>query len=356
MDYIGSHESVNWLFVLVTLSIIQWVLTIIFVSKNYNILGRTIEVEELKSYKNKVSFSNDYYYMYWNIVPIVLYAFFYYIDTSWNTYLTQIIMIGGDKIKEFYIMCFIEFPIQNISYKWIDTIILIIIVSIAYYATFETQIKKQIQYITKTDKVYWWDIRIVQEIFWIRFIFLFFNLILIGFITYLITKTIIFIFLILSSNNIIFNINPFHPDLFGGLRVIMEIFSIILTMYLLSVMLGVIGLLTHKGLDGRFQFIGDLLNIAYLFFGVTLMIVFVYYMDNILMSVNIESYLSPSTFSKFNIDTNMSYLSISEKAEALNNYYKNLLQFNRFPVDLTLFINPAFTLVIPLSISYIIYN
>lgn len=167
LHYLGSNESINWLFILACLSIIQWLLTIILVSKNYNILGRTIESKELQHYKSKISFTHDYFYIYWNIYPILFYSFFYYIDTSWSTYLNQIIMIGGDDVKQVYANFFKVFPYYEIDYKWIDTLILFIIIFFAYLATFGTQIKKQIQFIDQVDKVYWWDIRIIKELYWI---------------------------------------------------------------------------------------------------------------------------------------------------------------------------------------------
>ena len=84
-------------------------------------------------------------------------------------------------------------------HQGIDLLVLLIMTFIAYSATFGTQLKKQIEFIQSTDKVYWWDIRISKEIFWIRFIFLFTNLILVGFTVYLLTKVTFFVMTRLSS-------------------------------------------------------------------------------------------------------------------------------------------------------------
>lgn len=355
LHYIGSNESINWLFILCCLAVIQWVITIIYVSKNYNILGRSIEVKELNHYRDKISFTHDYYYIYWNIYPILFYAFFYYIDTSWNAYFNQIVMIGGYQVKDLYDNFFIELPLgSGISYKFIDTLILIIMISFAYMATFGTQIKKQKQFMDETNKVYWWDIRIVKELYWIRFIFLFFNMVLVGFVAYITTKVALFVLALLSMGDIIFNINPFHPDLFGGLRVLMEISSIILAIYLLRAMLGIVGFLDHRGVDDTFQFIGDLYHSVYFALGIGFIMTFVYQIDNILESVNIKEYLSPEKFKDFNMDINMSTSEIADKAGNMANYYANLLQFNKFPVDLSLFTSSIFTFILPLSLWFIV--
>ena len=70
MHYLGSNETINWLFLLACLSIIQWIITLIYVSKNYSILGREItnNAFNIKSkynvidYKKKVSFTKDYFF------------------------------------------------------------------------------------------------------------------------------------------------------------------------------------------------------------------------------------------------------------------------------------------------------
>ena len=361
MDYIGSHESVNWLFVLALLSILQWILTIIFVSKKYHLMGKEISNNAFPSsklYKEKIPFMHDYFYIYWNIYPIIFYAFFYYVDTSWDTYLKQIIMIGGDNVKILYDSFFVEFSFSKeritISNKWVDLLVLIIVATLAFFSTFRTQIKKQILFLNQTDKLYWWDIRISKELYWIRFIFLFFNMVLVGFIAYLMTKVAIFVLALLSMGTTIFNINPFHPDLFGGLRVLMEISSVILAIYLLRAMLGIVGLLDHRGVKDTFQFIGDLYHAAYFFLGIGFIVTFVYKVDNILSSVNLKDYLSSERFSTFNIETHMSNVEIANKASSIADYYDNLLQFNKFPIDLSLFASSIFTFALPLSVWFFI--
>ena len=331
----------------------QWILTIIFVSKKYNILGRSIKLEELNHYKNKISFKHDYFYIYWNIYPIIFYAFFYYIDTSWHTYLNQIIMIGGHEVSIIYEKYFLKVPLLDISYKAPDTIVLIIIIIFAYFATFGTQIKKQVQFIKNTDRLYWWDIRIDKHLYWIRFIFLFFNMILVGFIAYITTKIALFILTLLSVKGL-FSINPFHPDLFGGLKVLMEVSAIILAIYLLRAMLGIVGYLDHRGFKDKYQFIGDVYHMAYFIFGILFIIFFIYKMDNILSSIDMKEYLSPERYKMFSIDIYAENTLLANKIGNLTNYYSNLLQFNKFPIDLALFTSSLFTFILPLSLWFIV--
>jgi len=377
MHYIGSHQTINWLFILACLSIIQWIITLIYVSKKYNILGREITNNafsirgefDIKDYpkENRISFTHDYFYIYWNIYPIIFYIFFYYLDTSWNSYLNQIIMIGGDKAQEVYNFWFKQIPIfsTEISYQYIDMIVLFISIFIAYKATFGTQIKKQIQFINETNKLYWWDIRISKELYWIRFIFLFFNMILVAFIAYLGLKVVLFVTSILSLDTL--TINPFHPDNFGGLRVLMEISSIILAIYLLRATMGIIGFLDHRGVDDKFQFIGDFYHTSYFFFGIGFIFFFIYKIDFILGHIDISKLLSHVVYKTYNVcqDLNLTEIKnvictepnstkLAQIGGDLNNYYQNLLQFNKFPIDLSLFMSSIFTFIFPLAIWFII--
>lgn len=179
-------------------------------------------------------------------------------------------------------------------------------------------------------------------------------MILVGFVAYLTTKVALFTLALLSVGNSIFNINPFHPDLFGGLKVLMEISSIILAIYLLRAMLGIVGFLDHRGIKDKFQFIGDMYHTAYFFFGIAFIVTFVYKVDDILGNVNIKEYLSPQKLQSFNIDESMSSSLIATKAGDMANYYSNLLQFNKFPIDLTLFTSSIFTFILPLSLWFIV--
>ena len=375
MHYLGSNETINWLFLLACLSIIQWIITLIYVSKNYSILGREItnNAFNIKSkynvidYKKKVSFTKDYFYIYWNIYPIIFYGFFYYLDTSWSSYLNQIIMIGGEEAREVYNSWFkiFDFFGMKINYDYIDIIVLSIATLFAYMAIFGTQIKKQKQFIEETDKLYWWDIRISKEIYWTRFIFLFFNMILVAFIAYLGLKVVLFITFILSIDSL--TINPFHPDTFGGLKVLMEISSVILAIYLLRAMMGIVGFLDHRGVNDKFQFIGDVYHTSYFFFGISFIIFFIYKIDTILGSIDISKLLGHEMYKAYNIcaDLNITTMKniicqesnrtqIAQLGGDISNYYTNLLQFNKFPIDLALFSSSIFTFIFPLSLWFII--
>lgn len=356
MNYIGSGESINWLFILCCLSILQWLLTIIYVSKNYHILGREITLEKLRGYDKKISFTHDYFYLYWNIYPIIFYMLFYYLDTSWNTYLNQIIMIGGDKVQSVYNSWFISTELfsTTVQYLWIDTLVLVIIIIIAYKATFSSQITKQITFLKNKEKLYWWDIRIVKEIFWIRFIFLFFNMILVGFTAYLITKVAFFIMAILALENTL-SINPFHPDLFGGLKILMEISSIILAIYFLRAMMGIVGFLDHRGLNDKFQTLGDYYHTSYFFLGIGFILFFIYKVNYLLETVDISTLLSNNIYQTYYIACDEKNISkVTQTVGNMSNYYSNLLQYNKFPIDLSLFTSSIFTFILPLSLWFIV--
>ena len=375
MNYIGSKESINWLFILACISALQWIVTIYYLYKKYPIIGTQIDnnafniksENRVKDYINKIPFSKDYFYIYWNIYPIVFYAFFYYLDTSWDNYLNRIIMIGGDKAKEIYNSWFVTFDFFNLSidYKYIDLIVIIVSLFFAYIATFGTQIKKQKQFIENREKLYWWDIRISKKIYWTRFIFLFFNIILVAFIAYLGLKVVLFIANILSADTL--TINPFHPDSFGGLKVLMEIASVVLAIYLLRAVMGIVGLLDHKGVKDRLQLLGDLYHTSYLFFGIGFIVFFIYKIDNILGKIDISNLLNHQIYKTFSVCSDMNLTKLEKitcqnisKDKAIqigsdmSNYYSNLLNFNKFPIDLALFTSSIFAFVLPLSLWFAI--
>ena len=375
MHYLGSYEIINWLFILACLSILQWIITLFYVSKNYSILGREITNNafkvkgeyDVKDYDKKISFTKDYFYIYWNIYPIIFYVFFYYLDTSWSTYLNQIIMIGGEEAQEIYNSWFKIFNFfgTKINYTYIDSTFLLGAIIVSFMATFGTQIKKQKQFIEERDKLYWWDIRISKEIYWTRFIFLFFNMILVAFIAYLGLKVVLFITNILTIDSL--TINPFHPDTFGGLKVLMEISSIILAIYLLRAMMGIVGFLDHRGVNDKFQLVGDIYHTSYFFFGIGFIIFFIYKIDTILGSVNISKLLEHKIYKTYNIcaDVNLTTMKnivcqeinstkIAQISGDMVNYYGNLLQFNKFPIDLALFSSSIFTFIFPLALWFII--
>ncbi|HIP62158.1 MAG TPA: hypothetical protein EYG98_06340, partial [Sulfurovum sp.] len=134
----------------------------------------------------------------------------------------------------------------------------------------------------------------------------------------------------------------------------MEISSVILAIYLLRAMLGIVGLLDHRGVKDTFQFIGDLYHAIYFFLGIGFIVTFVYKVDNILSSINLKDYLSSERFSTFSIETHMSNIEIANKASSIADYYDNLLQFNKFPIDLSLFASSIFTFALPLSVWFFI--
>jgi len=113
LDYLGSNLSINWLFILAVLSFLQWVFIGCYVLKNYDILGNKISnnaFDGIEKYKDnskvRIPFIKDYFFIYWNIYPLIFYGFFYYLSTSWKTYLNEISMLAGDNVKELYVLMF----------------------------------------------------------------------------------------------------------------------------------------------------------------------------------------------------------------------------------------------------------
>jgi len=356
MDYLGSNLYINWLFMLAVLSFLQWIFIGYYVLRNYNILGNKISnnaFDGIEKYKDnskvRIPFIKDYFFIYWNIYPLIFYGFFYYLDVSWNNFLTQIIMIEGKYAQNLY-----NYFFKNDYVKFLDLFVLIIAIILAYIGTFGTQIKKQTRFINEKDKIYWWDVRINKKIYWIRFIFLFLNIIFIAFMTYLTTKVIIFVTLVLYSKNII--INPFNPDGFGGLRVFIEISSIILSIYLLRATMGVVGLLDHKEIKCKTQFYGDLYHILYFFLGVGYIIAFMQRIHYWLSTVNLKKYLSHDIYLYFTNQINLTDISNMIKSSGdIANYYNKLINFNKFPADLSIFTGALFTFVLPLSLWFLIH-
>ena len=160
--------------------------------------------------------------------------------------------------------------------------------------------------------------------------------------------------LVLYKSNL--TINPFNPDNFGGLRVFIEIASVILSIYLLRATMGVVGLLDHKGVKDKTQYIGDLYHTLYFFLGIGFIIAFMQKIHYWLSTVNLEKYLSYNIYLDFTnqiktVDINSTVKLSSDIA----NYYDKLLNFNKFPADLSIFTGALFTFVLPISLWFLIH-
>ncbi len=353
LNYIGS-KYFDWLYILFVLSILQWFITIFFVFKNRNILFD--DIEGFQDIKIKISFIKDYFYQFWNIYPIVFYLFFYYIQTMWNTWMVHIMMItnSSSNIIKSYEILFGEKGLK------VDIFLLSILVIGSFYSAFFVQKNKQDIFIKSTKIIYWWDIRINKYIYWVRAIFLFLNLILISYLTLIVTKIAIFILSILFLENL--NIFPFHPDGYAGLKVLMEISSVIISIYLLRSSMGIIGYMDHKG-QGIAHKITDIYNISYLPLGIIFLIILInkvkdllfyayekYNLKNLLSSDNYQNWIN-----KFQNDVNNTSEildSLDKYSSSIQNYY-SVLNFNKFPIDLTLFVNSIFTWILPISFWFL---
>lgn len=347
MPYLGAEQSLNWLFLFFLFSVLQWILIGLYVHKYSNNFFADIKGFQVSE---KIPFIKDNFFLFWNIFPIILYLFFVYLDYSWKTLIQHLLMIdnkNGDILKYYNYL----FGDNTILYA--DTVSVLVMVALAFYA-FYIQIEKQKGFIKDKNKIYWWDIRIVEKIFWIREIFLFTNIIMIGYISFILFKTALFVTLVLHIDNL--NVTPFHPDGYGGLRVLMEISSVVLALYLLRSVMGIIGFNDHKE-QGFGQKVGDYYNMVYLPAGVIFIIYQIIktkeYLQKAYINYNIDSILSANNYNKLlselNIDMNSTAL--SNFFDKIDNYY-HIFDFNKFPIDLNLYTSSIFTFILPLSLWF----
>jgi len=347
--YIGSDY--NWLFILALFSLLQWAVTIPLVYKNKS--TKLYILEEIEhshtGYKRYISFLSDNFYWFWNIFPIIFFAYFFYIEVSWSAWMQDIFMLDtGNQIKKLYNTFFYS---QAASYIDIAVLVLLGLPSLifGYFA----QDKKHEKMQEEESSLYWWSSQFNSTIYLLRKLFLVNNLILVGFLTYLITKISLFITLILYMDKL--NIFPFHVDGYGGLHAIMEIIAILLAMYLLRASMGLIGLDDHRG-QGVSHLLGDLLNIIYLPLAVGLSVIIFHQVKLQLNLANekfhINEYLSSDIYQNFI----QQFTTAKEKSEVLGNFfdYYAILSYSSFPVDISLFYNTAFTAVVPISLWFLV--
>jgi hypothetical protein len=128
-------------------------------------------------------------------------------------------------------------------------------------------------------------------------------------------------------------------------------------MYLLRASMGLIGLDDHRG-QGWSHKAGDILNIIYLPIGIGLMsLVYIKIKSHLALANEkyaITEYLSSATYQEFikKFDTT------DDKAALLDSFYNyyEILTYNAFPIDINLFYNTAFTVVIPISMWFLVNN
>jgi len=351
LEYIGSEYSYNWLLILALFSVLQWFITLYIIYSNSSIKLHIVEdiQEKHPGYDRYLSFLSDNFYWFWNIFPIIYFVHFFYIEASWETWMQSLFILDVDsQIKELYEQFFYSQLSKNVD---ISILIILIIPSLIF--GYFGQDKKHKKMIEEKTSLYWWSKTLNSKIYFLRKIFLVSNLLLIGFLTYLISKISIFITMLLNIPEL--NIFPFHLDGYGGLHPIMQVTAILLSMYLLRASMGLIGLDDHKG-QGFSHKVGDILNIIYLPIGVALMYLIYSSIKNHLAIASekyeISKYLSSEIYQKF-LDN---FKGASDKAEALSPFfdYYSILAYNSFPIDIGLFYNTAFTAVLPISIWFLV--
>ena len=355
LNYLGVNF--HWLSILFFLSILQWAIIGYLVYKERDKLFNNIQ--GFHERKEKISFTKDHFFWFWNIYPIIFYLFFYYIEIMWPSWYQSLLMIDhNDKIKILYENIFF---ISKDSY-WIDVdfiFLFAIFIPISLLSAFYLQNAKIDKFEKNKNKIYWWDKRINPNIFLTRNIFLFFNLVLIAYITLIVTKIAIFIISTLFINEL--NIFPFHPDGYGGLRVFMEISAIILSIYLLRSAIGVVGYLDHGNEQGISHVLVDTWNFIFIFFGLFFVAELIIKIQNYLKKAfdkyNLETILSPEMYNKwinqYENEVDIHNLEkVSNFLDNITNFY-SVYNFNNFPLDLSLYISPIFTLILPLSLWFL---
>jgi len=355
LNYIGQEYS--WLFYLALLSILQLILTTLLIRIDTNSTNNTsihLVSSMQKAYpkfRRHVSFFQDHFYWFWNIFPIIFFAHFLYIDYSWPIWMKHLFLLDiNDKIQNLYTLFFHSHYSDRA-----DSFILTLVVSVSIYFGYFGQDEKHTIMLEEKKEIYWWSKKFNPKIYVLRKIFLVSNLVLIGFLTYLITKISIFLGLILAFEKL--NVFPFHVDGYGGFHFLMEISSILIAMYLLRASMGIIGLDDHKD-QGTMHRVGDWINIFYLPAGIILFSLLIYHVKRHLTlaneSYNIDQYLSLEHFNSF-VEK---FKDSSDPASVLNNFndYYEILKYNSFPIDITMFYNTAFAAVMPISIWFLIEN
>ncbi len=354
-NYLGSEY--NWLFYLAILSITQHIVMSLLVRKDavsdVKTSIHTVMAMEVShpGFKRYISYIHDNFYWFFNVFPILYFVHFFYLDYSWPGWMHSLFLLDVDgQIAALYQGFFYSNTANSV-----DWIIFIITVIIFPTVAYKSQDKKHTQQLKQKSELYWWSKELNPSIYALRKIFLYFNIALISFLTYLITKISIFVGLVLSLDTL--NIFPFHVDGYGGLHFMMEITSILISMYLLRASMGIIGLDDHKG-QGFMHQLTDWLNIIYLPVAIALFGTIIYqtkqHLNFAREKYDIDKYLSPDIYNayieKFKVAT--------DKSAMLNDFsdYYDILRNSAFPIDISMYYNTAFTAVMPISLWFLMSN
>lgn len=350
LEYFGSDtNTINWLFIAFVLSILQWFITFGFLYLHRNILKTKNLQEDFPGFLRHIGFLSDHFYWFWNLFPIIFYLHFFYIEHAWNSWMVSVFLLDIDNQIS---LLYTQFFQSNLA-LYIDLGVLFFLFFASLYFGYTMQDKKYQKMLKDKSSLYWWAKKTNANLYFIRKIFLVNNLILVGFLTYLITKISIFLIFILRLDTL--NIFPFHPDGYGGFHVFMQSFSILIGMYLLRGSMGIIGLDDHKG-QGISHLIGDILNTVYLPMSLGLFsfmfIDITRHMNVAFEKYKLSDYLSSAHYGTFLND----YLAATDKASFLNNFndYYEILKQNAFPIDIALFYNAIATIVLPISFWFLI--
>ena len=356
LNYIGSSADYNWLMILFILSVSQWLVKgILLYIDHRNSRNIVDDTDYLRSkyggFKRYLSFEGDTFYWFWNIFPVIFYSHFFYMEHSWNRWMLKIFLLdmnGG--LKELYNIFF-----YSSAAYYLEISLIVIFALIAIYFGHFAQDKKHTKMIQEKEALYWWSKNFNAKIYFFRKLFLVTNLMLVAFLTYIITKITLFVMIILYDSEI--NVFLFHPDNFGGLYPIMEILSIVISMYFLRASLGIVGLDDHKG-QGLAHKVGDFLNIVYLPFAILVFLGLIhrmkYHLEQSFAKYGIDEYLSSEKYQEFL----NSFLTSNDKISVVIdfNHYYYIAEIPSFPVDISLFYNAIFTVVAPVSLWFMINN
>ena len=246
----------RWIYyVLPAAAVLQWVLVSILAIRNQVLTSTAPGFSELRtelvSGVEPTGFFNDYFFIVWNLFPILL----------WATYMIGV-WLGRGWIRD--VSPHIDTTdasasigrLQRIRDHWIPAVLILIfgVVSMA------AQVPKQLGFFETNSQLYWWDWRVSPEIFTIRDAALFFNIVLI----LLVFWGTLFGLLIVIESVRKGAIEPdyFHPDGAGGLKPLGNAISVLILPWVAGAFLGVLGFFDHTTSSELLFRIGDVVLIV----------------------------------------------------------------------------------------------
>jgi len=245
----------RWMYVVLpAAAFLQWILVVPLAINNDVLTAESSGFDPLReglvSGVQPTGFFNDFFFIVWNLFPIVLWAAYMVADRfaiDWVRNLNAHVDTteAADSIRR----------LERIRDHWLPTV-LIFLFGIAGMAA---QIPKQLGFFETGSQLYWWDWRVSPAIFTIRDLALFFNVMLVV----LVFWGTLFGLLILIQAVRKGNVNPdfFHPDDAGGLLPLGNAVSVMILPWVAGSFLGVMGWFDHTTPSELLFRVGDVMLI-----------------------------------------------------------------------------------------------